>query len=75
MGGITAGSSGIKNSTERVMFGGLSGVPYDPCFHQPCDSLQNVDKTALRDMSQAAAYVTWQVIGTSAFIDTLNINL
>src|SRR4051794_12903910 len=37
--------------------GGLhtgAGRPYDPCYHRACDTLGNVDRRALEDMTRAA---------------------
>jgi hypothetical protein len=38
-----------------LLYGGVAGVAYDHCYHQPCDTIANVNDTALDQMSDAAA--------------------
>ncbi|KAI2462948.1 Zn-dependent exopeptidase [Annulohypoxylon bovei var. microspora] len=45
-GGIATGAEGIKTEEEEAMFGGTAGQWYDPCYHQLCDDISNVDSTA-----------------------------
>ncbi|KAI1100238.1 Zn-dependent exopeptidase [Jackrogersella minutella] len=45
-GGIATGAEGIKTEEEEVMFGGKAGEWYDPCYHQLCDDIGNVNSTA-----------------------------
>lgn len=45
-GGIATGAEGIKSKEEEEMFGGQAGVAYDPCYHQLCDDVSNLNLTA-----------------------------
>lgn len=45
-GGIATGAEGIKTKAEEAQFGGKAGDWYDPCYHQLCDDLSNVNVTA-----------------------------
>ncbi|KAI0484862.1 Zn-dependent exopeptidase [Xylariaceae sp. FL0804] len=45
-GGIATGAEGIKTKEEQAMFGGRAGEWYDPCYHQLCDDVGNVNTTA-----------------------------
>jgi aminopeptidase Y len=45
-GGIATGAEGVKSAQEQAMFGGVTGDWYDPCYHQLCDNLGNVNATA-----------------------------
>ncbi|PSN69365.1 aminopeptidase-like protein Y [Corynespora cassiicola Philippines] len=45
-GGIATGAEGIKTKKEAKMFGGTAGDWFDPCYHQLCDDLSNVNMTA-----------------------------
>ncbi|RYP68554.1 hypothetical protein DL770_008419 [Monosporascus sp. CRB-9-2] len=45
-GGIATGAEGIKTDAEETMFGGKAGDWYDPCYHQICDDVGNVNLTA-----------------------------
>ncbi|WP_043625026.1 M28 family metallopeptidase [Nonomuraea candida] len=46
-GGIFTGAEGIKTPEEAALFGGTAGVAYDPCYHLACDTMANIDETAL----------------------------
>ncbi|MCA2226155.1 M28 family peptidase [Nonomuraea aurantiaca] len=46
-GGIFTGAEGIKTAAEAALFGGTAGVPNDACYHQACDTIANIDATAL----------------------------
>lgn len=39
-GGLFTGAEGVKTEEEAARYGGLAGVAYDPCYHQPCDNLE-----------------------------------
>jgi len=45
-GGIATGAEGVKSDDEKDMFGGVADEWYDPCYHQLCDDLNNVNLTA-----------------------------
>ncbi|KAH7039756.1 aminopeptidase-like protein Y [Microdochium trichocladiopsis] len=45
-GGIATGAEGIKTEAEVTQFGGKAGDWYDPCYHQLCDDVGNVNATA-----------------------------
>jgi Zn-dependent M28 family amino/carboxypeptidase len=46
-GGLFTGAEEIKTPEQATQWGGEAGKPYDPCYHQACDTLANVDRTAL----------------------------
>ena len=54
-GGLFSGADGIKTAEQAVIFGGVPGEAFDPCYHQPCDTLSNLNDTALDQMSDAGA--------------------
>jgi Zn-dependent M28 family amino/carboxypeptidase len=55
-GGLFTGAEGIKTAEEAAVFGGQAGIAYDPCYHQPCDDLSNVNGTGFEEMADAAAH-------------------
>ena len=55
-GAITSGFDGVKTPAEAALFGGEAGKPYDPCYHEACDTIENVSKKALRLMAGAAIH-------------------
>ncbi|MEV4223036.1 M28 family metallopeptidase [Nonomuraea sp. NPDC049725] len=54
-GGIFTGAEQIKTPEQAALFGGTAGVAFDPCYHQACDTLSNVNATALDVNSDAIA--------------------
>jgi len=56
-GGLFTGAEATKSNTGRTLWGGFANTAYDPCYHQLCDSIGNVNKGALQLMAQAVAYV------------------
>ncbi|MEV1167972.1 M20/M25/M40 family metallo-hydrolase [Nonomuraea sp. NPDC049784] len=46
-GGIFTGAEGIKTAEEAALFGGTAGVAYDVCYHEACDTIANINDTAL----------------------------
>jgi Peptidase family M28 len=38
-GGRFTGAEGRKTEADVALWGGVAGAQYDPCYHQPCDSL------------------------------------
>ena len=57
-GGLFTGAEGVKTEEEAVLWGGTAGEAYDPCYHQACDNMQNVNLFALDVNSDAVAYAT-----------------
>ena len=57
-GGLFTGAEGIKTAAQAAVYGGTVGAQYDPCYHQACDTIANVNLTVLDQMADAAAHVT-----------------
>ncbi len=57
-GGLFTGAEGIKTADEAAIWGGTSGIAYDPCYHQACDTYANNNDHALDTNSDAIAYAT-----------------
>ena len=41
-GGLETGAEKIKTEAERQMFGGWANAAYDTCYHQFCDTIENI---------------------------------
>jgi len=54
-GGLFTGAEEIKTPAEQELFGGTAGVAFDPCYHQACDTIDNVSRRALKQMAPAVA--------------------
>ena len=57
-GGLFSGAEEIKSREQFALFGGILGAPLDPCYHQACDTIANVNETILDQMADAAAFAT-----------------
>ncbi|HEX5912536.1 MAG TPA: M28 family peptidase, partial [Rubrobacter sp.] len=57
-GGLFTGAEGEKTARQEDIYGGTSGEPYDPCYHEACDDITNLSIKALDQMSDGVAYAT-----------------
>jgi Zn-dependent M28 family amino/carboxypeptidase len=57
-GGLFSGAEGIKTAEEAEIYGGTAGEPYDACYHQACDTINNLNDKALSELGDAAAHAT-----------------
>jgi Zn-dependent M28 family amino/carboxypeptidase len=60
-GGIFTGAEKPKTQEEADLFGGTVGQPLDPCYHQACDTVNNLNLKAFGEMKDAAADVVVQL--------------
>ncbi|WP_314248026.1 M28 family metallopeptidase [Streptomyces sp. DSM 40907] len=59
VGGLFTGAGNTKSAAQAQKWGGTSGQAFDRCYHSSCDSLTNINDTALDRNSDAAAYAIW----------------
>ncbi|HJU02278.1 MAG TPA: M28 family peptidase [Actinomycetes bacterium] len=55
-GGLFSGAEDEKTPEEAAIYGGTAGVPYDPCYHQACDTTNNLSTKALNELGDGAAH-------------------
>jgi Zn-dependent M28 family amino/carboxypeptidase len=58
VGGVFSGADGAKSAAEAEEFGGEAGEPYDPCYHQACDRVGDVDLELAAGLARAVALAT-----------------
>jgi Zn-dependent M28 family amino/carboxypeptidase len=51
--GLYAGAGGAKSETQAGLFGGTAGRPFDPCYHQACDTIENINRDVLEQNTRA----------------------
>ncbi|UJR20277.1 hypothetical protein I4U23_023408 [Adineta vaga] len=64
VGGVNTGAGGIKPASERDQYtavlgtgnGGIANAAYDPCYHQQCDRITNINPFAYEKVVKSAAY-------------------
>ena len=67
-GGLFTGAEGIKTAEQAAIYGGTAGIAYDSCYHQLCDTIDNLSRTALDQMSDAVAHGTLTFAMTSSAV-------
>jgi Zn-dependent M28 family amino/carboxypeptidase len=70
-GGLFTGAEGLKSADEAATWGGTAGEQYDPCYHLPCDTFNNVNLHALDVNSDAIAYAVLQYSMSTADVNGL----
>jgi Zn-dependent M28 family amino/carboxypeptidase len=53
VGGVFTGASGRVSRASAERFGARAGRPADPCYHQACDTLANVNRPVLERVANA----------------------
>jgi Zn-dependent M28 family amino/carboxypeptidase len=51
--GLYTGAGGLKSEAQAGVFGGTAGRPYDPCYHRPCDTIDNINREVLEQNTRA----------------------
>ncbi|WP_199511448.1 M28 family peptidase [Nucisporomicrobium flavum] len=57
-GGIFTGAEGRKTAAQVQLWGGTQAA-FDACYHSSCDTISNINDTALDRNSDAIAYAVW----------------
>jgi Zn-dependent M28 family amino/carboxypeptidase len=68
-GGLFSGAEVPKTEEQEAIYGGVAGLAYDPCYHQPCDTYFNISDTALDQFSDAMAQVIEKYGRTTAGLE------
>ncbi|MFB4194281.1 M28 family metallopeptidase [Streptomyces carpaticus] len=61
VGGLFTGAGYTMTAAQAAQWGGTAGLPFDPCYHRVCDTLANLDETALDLNTDALAYAIWEL--------------
>jgi aminopeptidase S len=59
VGGLFSGADYVKTSAQAAKWGGTAGQPFDRCYHSSCDTITNLNDTALNRNADALAYAVW----------------
>ncbi len=55
-GGLFTGAEEIKTEEQEAIWGGTAGEQFDPCYHEACDTIDNLDLHALEVNSDLIAF-------------------
>jgi Zn-dependent M28 family amino/carboxypeptidase len=65
-GGLFTGAEGIKTPAQQAVYGGTVGQQFDPCYHEPCDTFENVSEQVLDLNADAVAFATMTYANSTA---------
>lgn len=54
--GLFTGAEQIKTAQQAAIWGGTAGAQFDPCYHQDCDDIGNLDPHALEVNTDSIAF-------------------
>jgi Zn-dependent M28 family amino/carboxypeptidase len=54
--GLFTGAEGTKTEEQEAIWGGTAGEQFDPCYHEACDTLGNINQHALDVNSDLIAF-------------------
>ena len=60
-GGLFSGAEELKTAEQQAKFGGTAGQPLDPCYHQACDGIDNLNRQALDELGDGAAHAIYRL--------------
>ena len=63
-GGLFSGAEGEKTQAQEDVYGGTAGEPYDPCYHQACDDITNLNTKALFELGDGVAHAVMTLART-----------
>jgi Zn-dependent M28 family amino/carboxypeptidase len=63
--GLYTGAEGIKTAAQATAYGGQAGIQADPCYHEWCDTVFNLDEFGLNEFSDALAHSILSFAGVS----------
>jgi Zn-dependent M28 family amino/carboxypeptidase len=55
-GGLFTGAEVVKTEEQEAIWGGTAGEQFDPCYHEACDTFDNIDLHALEVNSDLIAF-------------------
>ena len=55
-GGLFTGAEDIKTEKEAAIYGGTAGIQKDPCYHEACDTFDNISLEVFDQNADAVAY-------------------
>ena len=56
-GGLFSGAEVAKTAAQAAKWGGTVGGAFDPCYHQACDDIDNLDMVGAETLADGGAHV------------------
>ena len=70
-GGLFSGAEVAKTAEQAAKWGGQAGVAFDPCYHQACDDIDNIDPVGFEQLADGGAHVAAVLATDPALRDSL----
>jgi Zn-dependent M28 family amino/carboxypeptidase len=70
-GGLFSGAEVAKSAEQAAKWGGQVGVAFDPCYHQACDDIDNIDPAGFEQLADGGAHVAAVLATDPALRDSL----
>jgi len=71
-GRLTSGAGVLKLEKWRTLVGGMCNIATDPCYHQWCDTTDNISEYAIHEFPKATAKVLFQLASDPNIKTTLS---
>jgi Zn-dependent M28 family amino/carboxypeptidase len=70
-GGLFSGAEVAKSTDQAAKWGGQAGVAFDPCYHQACDDIDNLDLKGYEQLADGGAHVASVLFSDAKVRDSL----
>ncbi len=67
--GLFTGAEEIKTPEQAAIWGGTAGDQLDPCYHEACDTIDNVSEEAVEVNVDAIAYAIYNLASTTESVN------
>ena len=67
--GLFTGAEEIKTEEQAAIWGGTAGDAFDPCYHEACDTIDNVSVEAVEVNVDAIAYAIYNLAASTEAVN------
>ena len=67
--GLFTGAEEIKTERQQEIWGGIAGEQFDQCYHEPCDTIDNVSREAIEVNVDAIAYAMYNLAASTEAVN------
>ncbi|WP_028131147.1 M28 family metallopeptidase [Serinicoccus marinus] len=68
-GGLFTGAEVVKTPEQQEIWGGVAGESFDQCYHQECDTIDNLDEGALDVNADAVAFAVFRYAASTEAVN------
>ncbi len=67
--GLFTGAEQVKTPAQEAIWGGIAGESFDQCYHQACDTIDNVSAEAIEVNVDAIAYAVFSMAASTESVN------